>query len=302
MLNSNSTSSPKKPFVIGAFSPKGGPGKTTSICNLAGLLADFGYKVLLVDTDPQASCTQFYVSSNTHVASNGMTALLKSGGLTIDSSYISNTTMPGLDLIISDYPGVDGGAVLQEFSNRIDAMKCLERAVNSPALADYDFILIDTQGALGKLQSASIYASDVLISPFKPTTLDATAFLHTALPILQSMGLGTDMNLFMPKRMFAFANDVSATGASKTTMAFMQEALSENTEMTLLDVVVKRSTRFAEAPAAKKPVHLLDKTAFETMHRLLWGVVGQDFPEINGRYCNDWNKEVVKQSSVAKGV
>jgi chromosome partitioning related protein ParA len=294
-----SASSPKKPFVIGAFSTKGGPGKTTTICNLAGLLADFGYKVLLIDTDPQASCTQFYVS-DTHVALNGMTALLKAGGAAIDESYISGTTVTGLDLIISDYPGVDGGVVLQDFAARYDAVKCMERAVKSPALACYDFVLIDTQGAVGRLQTATIFASDILISPFKPTVLDARAFLNTAVPILEDMGLISDMNLTMPTRMLAFANDVSATGASKTVMDRVREVLSESTEMQVLNTVIKRSTKFAEAPGLQKPVHMLDKTASEAMHHLLWDILGMDFPGLVGKYCTDWKKEVKRSTNATE--
>ena len=33
------------------LSPKGGTGKSTITANMAGLLADFGYRVLMVDAD-----------------------------------------------------------------------------------------------------------------------------------------------------------------------------------------------------------------------------------------------------------
>ena len=33
------------------LSPKGGTGKSTITANIAGLLADYGYKVLMVDAD-----------------------------------------------------------------------------------------------------------------------------------------------------------------------------------------------------------------------------------------------------------
>jgi len=46
------------PVVISLFAKKGGVGKTTLSLNLAGYLSTKGYRVLLIDSDPQASLSQ----------------------------------------------------------------------------------------------------------------------------------------------------------------------------------------------------------------------------------------------------
>ena len=43
---------------IGVISTKGGVGKTTLTANLGGLLADIGFRTLLIDTDVQPSLSK----------------------------------------------------------------------------------------------------------------------------------------------------------------------------------------------------------------------------------------------------
>src|SRR3954467_2253821 len=60
--------------VVSVINFKGGVGKTTLTANLGAELASRGYRVLLIDLDPQASLTFSFFSAqhwNDHLATSG---------------------------------------------------------------------------------------------------------------------------------------------------------------------------------------------------------------------------------------
>ena len=48
--------------TVALFNHIGGVGKTTIVVNIADAFIDLGYRVLLVDVDPQCTLTEFYLS------------------------------------------------------------------------------------------------------------------------------------------------------------------------------------------------------------------------------------------------
>ena len=47
--------------TLAIFNHKGGVGKTTLAVNAADALVDLGFRVMLVDADPQCNLTSFYL-------------------------------------------------------------------------------------------------------------------------------------------------------------------------------------------------------------------------------------------------
>uniref|UniRef100_UPI003F5829B6 ParA family protein n=1 Tax=Neisseria leonii TaxID=2995413 RepID=UPI003F5829B6 len=83
------------PIVLSFTSTKGGVGKTTLTANLAGLPADLGLRVLMIDADVQPSLSKYFPLS--HQAENGIVELLLGeNSESVIRSTVSSTVFPNL--------------------------------------------------------------------------------------------------------------------------------------------------------------------------------------------------------------
>jgi chromosome partitioning related protein ParA len=82
-------------FVIAVVATKGGVGKTTTSANVAGLLADFGFRVLMVDADMQPSMSKYY--GLLQAPTTGLADVLTRGGIVKATDFVP-TAINGLDV------------------------------------------------------------------------------------------------------------------------------------------------------------------------------------------------------------
>lgn len=133
---------------------KGGVGKTTTTINTGAGLSKIGYKVLLVDMDPQANLTYSLKVQNSRLDKN-IYHVLKGqlGAKDIIMKYESFDILPAsIDLSGAEMELINEPA--REFILR-DALKEVED--------DYDFILLDCPPNLGILTLNAFTAADELV-------------------------------------------------------------------------------------------------------------------------------------------
>jgi chromosome partitioning protein len=148
-------------MVISVVNQKGGVAKTTTSINLAAGLSLEGYKVLLIDADPQTNTTQVFIHPDIEInlEKSLYNVLMKFAPLT---SVIQETRFPNLHFVPSHIrlSGADL-ELAQALDNRSARLK---RAVDE-IKAKYDYIIIDNPPSLGLLTINSFVASDKLIIP-----------------------------------------------------------------------------------------------------------------------------------------
>ena len=154
---------------------KGGVGKTTTAVTLAQGMTLLGHKVLVIDTDPQGSLTTLFgILPDTEVEEEDTILPLAMGTETSIRYAIRPTYWDGIDLVPAS-PVLFGA----EFA--LPARQTKERGFEfwnvlnygiEDVRADYDLIVIDTPPALSYTTINALLASNGIIMPLPPSTLD----------------------------------------------------------------------------------------------------------------------------------
>lgn len=148
---------------------KGGTGKTTNSTMMAYELAEKGYKMLLVDLDPQANATDLYLKTraicneeNTEEEFN-YEATLMTAINNGDLRPIITNIKENLDLLpsyedFSLYPDF----LENRFSEKPDRVKYFSTLLDE-IKDDYDFIFIDVPPTISIVTDSALYASDGIV-------------------------------------------------------------------------------------------------------------------------------------------
>ena len=157
-----STTTRKEPnrdcLILGVINQKGGVGKSTTSVNLSATLGEQGYKVLLVDLDPQGNSSSGVGFDKTECEYSSYDCLLNDDVET--KEVIVEVEVEGVDLIPAT---IDLAGAEAELVHEISRESRLKEAL-AEVRSDYDFAIIDCPPSLGMLTINALTAADQLRS------------------------------------------------------------------------------------------------------------------------------------------
>jgi chromosome partitioning protein len=143
---------------------KGGTGKTATLFNLAGLLAE-NYKILLIDCDPQTNlslnCGVDITVKNLHTIID----IFENSSLAKAENIIFRNPikeLQNIDLIPSSIKLTSTELQIVSRAGRENILKNFISA-NTQVLSEYDYILIDTNPSMGIINQNAFLVADSII-------------------------------------------------------------------------------------------------------------------------------------------
>ncbi len=150
--------------VITVAIQKGGAGKTAISTNLAYSLTELKKRVLFIDTDPQMNASSLLgFGKDSHPTKNFYDAYINNDEL---MNHVEHTTYNNLDIIPGSHKLADIDISAAHIPMRERHMDKMIHNLRKESY--YDFVVIDTNPALGLFNTSIIYGSDEVLIPINP--------------------------------------------------------------------------------------------------------------------------------------
>lgn len=151
---------PPLPRVMAVANQKGGVGKTTTAVNLGAALAEMGYRVLIVDLDPQGNATTGVGINSRNLEATIYDVLLHDVPM---EDAIEPTSLRNL-FVVPATIHLAGAEIelVPAFSRELRLRRAIEQVTD-----DYDFILIDCPPSLGLLTVNGLAAATEVVVPIQ---------------------------------------------------------------------------------------------------------------------------------------
>ncbi|MGC9468895.1 MAG: ParA family protein [Anaerolineae bacterium] len=228
------------PILYALANQKGGVGKTTTVVNLAAVIADWGFRTLVIDIDPQCNATTSLGLDARSITQTIYDVLVN--GLAVDE-VIHETKWAGLNLVPST-PSLAGAPV--ELNAEPARLRVEHLATALASLDDYDYVLIDSPPSLGLLTVNALVAAQGVIIPVQCEYLaleGLTQLMHTISLVQRGLNRGLLLRgvvMTMYDRRTTLSHEV----VDEVRRYFPKKVFS---------TIIPRNVRLSEAPSYGEP-------------------------------------------------
>ncbi len=235
------------PRIIAMANQKGGVGKTTTTINLGACLADQGYRVLLIDLDPQGNASTGLGLNTREMETSVYDVLLQDTPLEdcLEPTAVKNLFVApsNLDLAGAEIELVPAMGRETRLKNAIEVV-----------LDQFDYILIDCPPSLGLLTVNGLTAAHEVIVPIQCQyyALEGLGQLLRNVDLVsRNLNPGLEVSTIICT-MFD-----TRTKLSSDVVAEVREHFGDK----VCQTVIPHTVRIAEAPSHGKPITTFDPSS-----------------------------------------
>ncbi len=235
------------PRVMAVANQKGGVGKTTTSVNLGAALAELGFRVLVIDLDPQGNATTGLGIDARNFELSMYDVMMRDASL---EDCVEPTSMK--NLFVAPATIALAGAEIElvpAFSRELKLKRSIESVID-----DFDYVLIDCPPSLGLITVNALAAADEVLVPIQCEyyALEGLSQLMRNIHLVAS-NLNPNLDISTIVLTMYDARTKLADQVANEVRQHFGSKVCRN--------VIPRTVRLSEAPSFGQPITTFDPTS-----------------------------------------